>query len=73
MKLMQHVIKQPDYGASTWRTKRKCSHAHDRHEPEYKRYKDLLFQILLTFSGRDYFFEKKTKFKNQLILFFIQV
>ncbi|CAF0840578.1 unnamed protein product [Adineta steineri] len=34
------LAKRPGFDPSTWRAKCRCGHAHDRHEPKYKRCKE---------------------------------
>lgn len=43
------LAKRPGFDPSTWRAKCKCGHAHDRHEPKYKRCKGMF--LILSISS----------------------
>ena len=45
------LAKRPGFDPSTWRAKCKCGHAHDRHEPKYKRCKGISFPFISTNSS----------------------
>ena len=43
------LAKRPGFDPASWRAKCKCNHAHDRHEPKYKRCKGFIVFFYLEF------------------------